>query len=306
LKVIVTGGAGFIGSHIVDALLENGNEVAIIDNLSKGFHHNLNPAATFYPVSITDSVKLKRIFKLEQPDVVIHEAAQTVITRSIRNPIYDARNNILGSLNIVDNCVHFGVKKIIYASTCAVYGIPIYVPVDEDHPLNAISPYGVSKQTVERYLYAYHDMFGLNYCVLRYSNVYGPRQDAAGGEAGVVSIFTHQMRSGLQPKIYGDGSKTRDYIYVKDVVRANLLAMESKETGIYNIGTNVETSDQHIFDLVSHFCSYDNAAVMYVEERQGEIKRICLDNSRACRLLGWKPDTSLEDGIANTVNSYHG
>lgn len=305
MKVLVTGGAGFIGSHIVDALLKDGNEVVIIDNLSKGSHDNLNPAATFHPVSITDRVKLNRIFKLEQPDVVIHEAAQTVIARSIRNPVYDARNNILGSLNILDNCVHFDVKKVVYASSCAVYGIPIYVPVDEDHPLNAVSPYGVSKQTVERYLYAYHNIFGLNYSVLRYSNVYGPRQQATGGSAGVVAIFAHQMLSGQQPKIYGDGSKTRDYVYVKDVVHANLLAIESEESGIYNIGTNVETSDQYILDLVSRFCSYDNTAVKYVEERQGEIRSICLNNSRANQVLGWKPDTDLEDGIASTVISYN-
>lgn len=303
MKILVTGGAGFIGSHIVDALLEEGNEVVIVDNLSTGYRHNLNPAATFYPISIADR-KLKHIFKLEQPDYVIHEAAQTDITRSIHDPIYDARINVLGSLNLLDKCVNFNVKKVVYASSCAIYGTPRYIPIDEDHPLNAISPYGVTKQTVERYLYAYHNIFNLNYCILRYSNVFGPRQNSS-GEAGVVAIFTRQMLSGQQPKIFGDGSKTRNYVYVKDIVRANLLALKSKENGIFNIGTNVETTDQNIFDLLSHICSYSGHA-KYVDERRGEIKRMCLNNTRAFRILGWEPTTPLEDGIKSTVSFYNG
>jgi len=301
LKVLVTGGAGFIGSHIVDALLEEDNEVVIVDNLSTGFRQNVNPRATFYPVSIVDR-RLKHIFKVEQPDVVIHEAAQTVVTRSVREPVYDAQVNIIGSINLLDNCVNFKVKKVVYASSCAIYGAPQYIPIDEDHPLNAISPYGVSKQTVERYLFAYNNIFGLNYCALRYSNVFGPRQNAA-GEAGVIAIFTRQMLSGKQPKIYGNGDKTRSYVYVKDVVAANMLALKSESCGVFNIGTSAETSDQRIFDLVSHFCLYDGIP-KYMDERPGEIRRMCLDATRASQVLGWVPATNIEEGIANTVSSY--
>lgn len=301
MKVLVTGGAGFIGSHIVDALLEEDNEVVIVDNLSTGFRQNVNPRATFYPVSIVDR-RLKHIFKVEQPDVVIHEAAQTVVTRSVREPVYDAQVNIIGSINLLDNCVNFKVKKVVYASSCAIYGAPQYIPIDEDHPLNAISPYGVSKQTVERYLFAYNNIFGLNYCALRYSNVFGPRQNAA-GEAGVIAIFTRQMLSGKQPKIYGNGDKTRSYVYVKDVVAANMLALKSESCGVFNIGTSAETSDQRIFDLVSHFCLYDGIP-KYMDERPGEIRRMCLDATRASQVLGWVPATNIEEGIANTVSSY--
>jgi len=303
LKVLVTGGAGFIGSHIVDELLKEGNDVVIVDNLATGFHHNLNPAATFYPVSIADR-KLKKIFKLERPDAVIHEAAQTVVTRSVHDPIYDAQVNILGSINLLNNCVSFNVSKVVYASSCAVYGTPNYVPLDEDHTLNALSPYGVSKQAVEKYLYTYHNTHGLNYCALRYSNVYGPRQNGS-GEAGVVAIFIRQMLSGQQPKIYGNGSKTRSYVYVGDVVTANMLALKSGASGVFNIGTSEETSDQRIFNLISSFCVYDSPP-RYVDERPGEIRRMCLDTSRASEVLGWTAAMTLEAGIAITVNSHHG
>ncbi len=301
MKVLVTGGAGFIGSHIVDALLQEGHQVAIVDNLSTGSRQNINPAAVFYPVNIVDR-KLRHIFKLEQPEAVIHEAAQTVVTRSVRDPLYDARVNILGSLNLLDNCVNSHVKKIIYASSCAAYGTPRSIPIDEDHPLNAISPYGVSKQTVERYLYTYRQTYGLDYCVLRYANVFGPRQNP-GGEAGVVAIFTRQMLSGQPPKIYEDGSKTRSYVYVGDIAAANLLALKCEWGGVFNIGTTQETTDQRIFDLIAGICGYSGPP-KYVEERPGEIRRMCLDATRAAKVLGWTPQTSLEEGIARTVSYY--
>lgn len=301
MKVLVTGGAGFIGSHIVDALLEQGIEVVVVDNLSTGFHCNVNPNASFYPVSILDR-KLKRIFRVERPDVVIHEAAQTIISHSIQDPISDARINILGSLNVLANCVKFNVSKVIYASSCAIYGSPQYIPLTEDHPLNAISPYGVSKQTVERYLFTYHNTFGLDYCALRYSNVYGPRQNCR-GEAGVVAIFARQMLSGQQPKIYGNGSKTRSYIYVGDVVRANLMGLSAKKCGVFNIGTTEETSDRSIFDLVSRACSYNNSP-KYIDERPGDIRRMCLNSTKAARDLNWAPEMALEEGITETIRYY--
>lgn len=301
MKVLVTGGAGFIGSHIVDALLKNRVETIIVDNLVTGSRKNVNPDATFYQVSITEK-KLSHIFRAERPEVVIHEAAQTDVSRSVRDPIYDARINILGSINLLDNCVKFNVGRVIYASSCAIYGTPQYLPINEQHPLNSISPYGVSKQTVEKYLYAYHETFGLDYCALRYSNVYGPRQNP-GGEAGVVAIFTRQLLTGKQPKIFGKGDKTRSYVFVEDIVKANMLAFASKQCGVFNIGTTEETTDQRIFDLISQACSYNNGP-LYVEERLGEIRRMCLDAGKAAKYLGWAPATKLEDGIAKTVKAY--
>jgi UDP-glucose 4-epimerase len=301
MKVLVTGGAGFIGSHIVDALLGEGNEVVVVDNLATGLRQNVNPGASFYRSSILDR-KLKHIFRVERPDAVFHEAAQTIVSNSVRDPLFDARVNILGSINILDNCVNFGVGRIVYASSCAIYGSPENLPLKEDHALNPISPYGVSKQTVEKYLYTYHSVYGLEYSALRYSNVFGPRQNP-GGEAGVVAIFTRQMLSGQQPRIYGDGNKTRSYIYVGDVVRANLLALRSGRSGIFNIGTTEETSDQRIFDLVSRCCSYSGSP-RYVDERPGEIRRMCLDCSKALNELGWFPETRLAEGIAKTVEYY--
>jgi len=301
MKILVTGGAGFIGSHIADALLQQGMEVVVVDNLSTGCRQNMSPSVTFYSVSIIDK-RLRQVFKRERPDFVIHHAAQTVVTRSVQDPIFDARTNVLGSLNILDNCVNFNVKKIVYASSCAIYGSPHYIPIDEGHPLNPISPYGVSKQVVEKYLHVYHTVYGLDYCALRYSNVFGPRQNPA-GEAGVVAIFTRQMLSGQQPKIFGDGNKTRSYVYVDDIVQANIRALRSGSCGIYNIGTAKETSDQLIFDLIREYVAY-NGTARYVEERPGEIGRMCLDCTRAAAELGWRPLTTLEDGLAATVRSY--
>ena len=300
MKILVTGGAGFIGSHIVDKLLEQGIEVTVVDNLATGSRRNINPGASFYQSSILDK-KLTHIFKVERPDTVIHEAAQTCVTRSLNDPVYDARTNILGAIRVLQNCIKFNVHKIVYASSCAIYGTPRYIPLDEGHPLSAISPYGVSKQTVEKYLDVYRNNYGLDYCALRYSNVYGPRQSPA-GEAGVVAIFSYQMLSGQRPRIYGKGDKTRSYIYVDDIVAANLLAVNTNASGIFNIGTPEETTDQQIFDVVSRRCAYKGNPV-YLDERPGEIRRICLDSSKALKELGWSPRTKLEDGIALTVDS---
>jgi UDP-glucose 4-epimerase len=302
MKVLITGGAGFIGSHIVDALLGQQIETVVVDNLSTGLKRNINTHAVFYQVDIL-AKRLSHVFRVERPDVVIHEAAQTDVSRSVREPLYDARMNILGSINVLENCIKFNVRKVVYASSCAIYGTPQYVPIDEEHPLNSISPYGVSKQTVEKYLHAYHKTHGLEYCALRYSNVYGPRQNP-GGEAGVVAIFSHQMLSGQQPKIYGNGNKTRSYVYVDDIVKANLLALNSRQNGIFNLGTPTETTDKGIFDLVSRACCYGGNP-RYVEERPGEIRRMCLNSNKAAKYLGWAPQTGLEEGIAETVKSFN-
>lgn len=301
MKVLVTGAAGFIGSHIVDALVKDGANVCIIDNLSTGFESNINPQARFYKIDI-GSPELKDIFEKERPEVVIHEAAHTVVTRSLLDPAYDARVNILGSLNVISNCVSSGVNKIVYASSCALYGKPQYLPVDEAHPVNPLAHYGISKHTVEHYLAVYNGINGISYVALRYANVYGPRQNPR-GEGGVVAIFTGKILSGEQPTIYGSGDKSRDYVYVGDVVRANLLAIRAKDNEIYNIATGIETTDQAIFDLISRECRY-NSPPAYVPERPGEIRQIFLDATRAHRELGWKPEVGLDEGISRTVAAY--
>ena len=302
MKVLVTGGVGFIGSHIVDALIEQGHQVAVVDNLATGFLENVNPGAKFYRMSICGT-ELTNVFEQERPEIINHQAAQMVIARSVTDPVFDAEENILGSLNVILNCVRFGVKRIIYASSGgAVYGEPQYLPVDEQHPINPISQYGISKHTVEHYLHLYGLQHGLKYVVLRYSNVYGPRQ-SPGGEAGVVAIFANQMLREEQPTIYGPGDKTRDYIHVSDVVAANLLAMERGKNEIYNIGTGVETSDQKTFDTLAEMLGYSGNP-LYAPVRTGEIYHICLDATKAQKELGWKPRLSFEEGLSQAVSYY--
>jgi len=301
MKVLVTGGAGFIGSHVVDALIQRGYQVVVVDNLSTGRLENINPAATFHQVDIC-SPQLEKIFEEEAPEIVNHQAAQTVIQKSIEDPVFDAKQNILGSLNLVLQCLQFGVQKVVYVSSAGIYGEPKYRPVDESHPINPISYYGISKHTVEHYLHLAHLQHMLSYVVLRYSNIYGPRQNPE-GEAGVVAIFTRQMLQGERPTIFGKGDKTRDYVYVADVVMANLLAMEKSINGVYNISTGVETSDQEMFDLLAELTGYQGNP-HYAPVRKGEIYRICLDCSKAQKEIGWQPQFLLREGLKETVNYY--
>lgn len=302
MKVLVTGGAGFIGSHVVDALIDCGHQAVVVDNLSTGFADNINPSARFYQMSICDQ-KLAEVFQQERPEIVNHHAAQWVIQRSVEEPVFDAEQNILGSLNVILNCVRFGVKNLIYASSGgAIYGQPEYLPADEKHPVTPTSEYGVSKHTVEHYLYLYGLRNGLNYVVLRYANVYGPRQNPH-GEAGVVAIFAGQMLREEHPTIFGSGDKTRDYIHVLDIVEANSLAMERGEKAIYNLGLGVEISDQEIFDTLAEVLGYTSRA-LYAAVRPGEIHRICLDSSKARKELGWKSRFTLRDGLLQTAEYY--
>lgn len=301
MKALVTGGAGFIGSNIVDALIKNKIDVVVVDDLSTGFKRNINPLAKLYYNNICDR-ELKPVFEKERPDVVFHLAAQTTVTRSVVDSYSDARINILGSLNVIANCIEFGVKKIVYSSSCALYGTPEYLPVDEKHPINPLSPYGVSKHTVEHYLAVNLQLHNLPYLALRYANVYGPRQNPS-GEGGVIAIFCGKMLAGEEPTIFGSGDKSRDYIFVNDIVRANLIAMESTETGIFNIGTGIETYDNTIYELIASECGYLKAP-KYGAERKGEIKRMRLDNTQAAVHLGWKPQTGIRDGISQTVTYY--
>ncbi len=302
MKILFTGGAGFIGSNVVDALIDLGHEVIVVDNLSTGFKRNVNSGAKFYKLSIGDK-SLSAIFERERPEVVNHHAAQIDVRKSGDDPVADAEDNILGSLNLITNCVQFGVKRIIYASTGgAIYGDPEYIPADEKHPVNPIAQYGVSKHTVEHYLYLYQRLHGLDYVILRYANVYGPRQNPF-GEAGVVAIFATQMLTGRQPTIFGPGDKTRDYVHVSDVTAANILAFERGTNTILNIGTGVETSDQEVFDTLADALDYD-VEPHNAEVRKGEVYRIALECSRARQELGWSPVLSFKEGIAGTAEYY--
>ena len=246
MKILVTGGAGFIASHVVDALLEAGHDVAIVDNLSTGRRRNINPRARFYEVDIR-SPELARVLAEERPEIIDHHAAQMDVRRSIVDPIYDADINVLGSLNVLELARQHGVRKVIYISSGgAVYGEPVYLPCDEDHPIDPLCPYGATKHVVEHYLFMYRQNYGLDYTVLRYGNVYGPRQDPH-GEAGVVAIFTGLMLAGRQAIINGNGEQERDFVYVGDCVQANLLALNSGSGEIYNVGCGVGTTVNEIF-----------------------------------------------------------
>jgi UDP-glucose 4-epimerase len=303
MKILVTGGAGFIGSHVVDAYVEKGNEVVVVDDLSTGRISNLNPKAKFYQVDIR-SQQLGEVFDAERPDIVNHHAAQMNVRRSVADPIFDADVNILGSLKLIEYAKNYQVKKFIYISTGgAVYGEPEYLPCDENHPINPICQYGASKHTVEHYLYMYDVNYGLKYSILRYPNVYGPRQDPH-GEAGVVAIFTGQMLAGDQVVINGDGEQTRDYVYVGDCAQANLAVSDQESaTGIYNIGSGRGTSVNEIFANLRDITGYKIAPV-YGPAKIGETRYIYLNADKVARELGWKPTVSLEDGLRKTVEYF--
>lgn len=302
MKVLVTGGAGFIASHIVDRLIEEDHQVVVIDNLSFGCKENLNPQAKFYQIDIRDK-DLIDLFLTEQPDVVNHHAAQVNLRQSIEDPIFDAEVNVLGSINLLECSVKSGIKKFIYSSTGgAVYGEADKLPVKETHEIRPISQYGINKHTVEHYLYLYFINYQLNYTTLRYPNVYGPRQNPH-GEAGVVAIFSQKMLCGEKPTIFGDGSKTRDYLYVSDVVEANILVMDQGNGETYNLGWGLEITDFQIFEAVRDVvnCSVEP---IYGQKRKGEIDRISLDSSKIREQLGWEPKVAIREGVPMAVEFY--
>ena len=307
MKVLVTGGAGFIGSHLTDGLIQLGHEVVVVDNLVTGYQHNLNPQATFYEASLLDS-SLGEIFQREKPDIVNHHAAQNDVRKSNADPVFDAQHNIIGSIRLIQCCIEHGVQKVIYASSGGtVYGEPIYLPVDEAHPIAPISSYGISKHTVEHYLFLAYVNAGLNYTVLRYANIYGPRQNPHGG-AGVVAIFAASMLKGIPPTIFGDGSSTRDYLFVEDAIAANLLALTGGDREIYHVSTGQHTSLNELFCQLKRIIGSSmgckrilKMAPVYAEPRLGEIHRITLSPEKIQRDLGWEPQTSLQDGLAQTV-----
>lgn len=303
MKVLVTGGAGFIGSHVADALIARGDRVVIVDNLSTGKKENLPSGAAFYSVDIRDAAALADVLSREKPDRVNHHAAQTDVRRSMEEPAYDAQVNVLGTVNLLRLCVQHKIQKVVFASSSAVYPEPEYVPVREDHPIRPVSAYGLTKHIGENYLQLYRDACGLAFTAFRYGNVYGPRQDPS-GEAGVVAIFCGQMLAGVQPTLFGDGRKTRDYVYVNDVVAANLLALDGAgDDEVFNIGWGREVSDFEVFDAVRRAMAKQVEPV-YASKRPGELDRIALDSSKAARRLSWVPRIPFEEGILRCAEHY--
>ncbi|HEY8542419.1 MAG TPA: NAD-dependent epimerase/dehydratase family protein [Pseudothermotoga sp.] len=302
-NILVTGGAGFIGSHLVDALTQEGYKVVVVDNLSTGKVENLNRNVLFYQQSVEDEEMMERIFMLHKFDFVFHLAAQASVSVSVKEPAKDAKVNILGSLILLEKSVKYGVKKFIFSSTGgAIYGEGVPVPTSEATVPHPISPYGIAKRSVEMYLEFYKNEKNLNYVSLRYGNVYGPRQDP-NGEAGVIAIFSSRMLKNEEVFIFGDGEYVRDYVYVKDVVRANLLALNQNVNGIYNIGTGIGTSVNELFKMLAQITNYQRQPT-YGPPRKGDIRRSILDSSKARSELGWSVTTTLAEGLAETVEFF--
>jgi UDP-glucose 4-epimerase len=301
MKVVITGGAGFIGSNITDFLIQKGFEVVIIDNLSHGKKEYINSKAKFYNCDIRDS-EILEIFQREKPQVLIHEAAQISVPNSINDPINDASINITGSLNLLEACRKTGVKKVIYPASAAIFGEPEYLPIDEKHPLNMMSGYGVTKHTVEHYLKVYKSLYGIDYVVLRYANVYGPRQDSS-GEGGVVAIFSEKLIKDEIPYIYGDGEQIRDFVYVKDVAKANFMAITSGDNEIFNVSTNHKVSVNDLLMVINSVLRKKIKAV-YTDERPGDIKNSYMSYEKIKKALGWTPDYNLQSGIRETIEYY--
>lgn len=302
VKILVTGGAGFIGSNLADSFIREGHQVTIVDNLSTGLESNVNKKAKFFKVDIR-SVVMDKIFERTKPDVLCHHAAQIDVRKSTADPIFDAEVNIVGSLNLLNACVKHKVKKVIFASTGgAIYGEQDYFPADENHPADPLSPYGVAKLTIEKYLHFYRETYGIDFVSLRYANVYGPRQNPF-GEAGVVAIFTERLLADKETIINGDGTQTRDFVFVDDVVESNLLALNYPKNDIFNIGTGKETDINCIFRLLKKITGSKQKEV-HAPPKPGEQQRSVLDCSKAARLLKWKPKYTLQEGITKTVEFF--
>ncbi len=324
MKIIITGGAGFIGSHIVDAYIKAGHRVAIIDNLATGFRKNINPQAKFYKADIRNLPLMEKIFQAEKPEIVNHHAAIAEVVKSLRNPIPTFGTNVIGTANVLLAFGKYGPasakasagkrgskRKFIFSSTGgAIYGQPKKIPADEKTPAVPLSPYGLSKLLGEEVIKFYSRHFGFDYLIFRYPNVYGPRQNPK-GEAGVVAIFGGLMKNGIRPTIFGDGSKARDYTYVGDIVRANLLAIRRGRNETLNLGWGKKITDQLIFNTIKKELSFVEiakekrppAAPRYAPFRKGEVYQIALDSRKARKILGWQPKVKLEEGTEKTLAS---
>ncbi len=302
MKILVTGGAGFIGSHVVDAYIEAGHHVVVVDDLSTGLRQNLNPQAKFYQMDILDD-KLQQILQDEKIELVNHHAAQIKVKASIEDPYFDAKVNVLGSVLLLDLCRRSGVRKFIYASSGgAMYGEADQGAFTEDHKARPFSVYGASKTAVESYVDVFHQTFGMEYVILRYANVYGPRQDAQ-GEGGVVAIFANGMAHKQELQIFGDGFNVRDFVYVKDVARANLLALHYPMNDAFNIGTGQETTVNQLFDMMGFLMDYPLPA-NHIVPRLGDLKKSVLNCDKARDLLKWEPSYNLKAGLYETLKFY--
>ncbi|MBS8266605.1 NAD-dependent epimerase/dehydratase family protein [Mesobacillus boroniphilus] len=302
MKVLVTGGAGFIGSNIVDELIKENFETIAVDNLAAGNMRNLPKDSVFYKADICEN--LDQVFMAEKPDIVIHQAAQVSVTKSMSDPVYDGHINVIGTVNLLNTCVKHGVKKFIFSSSAAVYGSPQYLPIDESHPSAPISPYGISKQCAEQYIQLFSSMYHLPYTILRYSNVFGPRQDV-NGEAGVIAIFIEKLVKGDIINIYGDGLQTRDFVFVKDVARANIAALTSGENSIINIGSQSQVPIVEVFRRISQILNVE-VSPNYSDERPGDIKHSILSKEYAEKALKWLPKYSFSAGLKETIKYYQG
>ncbi len=300
MKILVTGGAGFIGSHVVDAYIQLGHEVVVVDNFSTGSWDNVNPAAKVYELDVRERQGIREVFERERPDVVNHHAAQVNVRASLDDPLTDVEINVVGTVNLLDAAAKGGVRKFIFISSGgAVYGEAEKVPTPEDYPPQPISHYGAAKLAGEHYCHVYYVVYGMPYVVLRYANVYGPRQNPK-GEAGVTAVFAQLMLQGKRPRIFGDGSKTRDYVHVADVARANVLALEYEGVGVFNIGTGRQITDRQVFDAVAEAVGYEGEPE-YTDFRPGEVMHSAVDCARAERELGWKPEIVFEEGVRSVV-----
>jgi len=301
---LVTGGAGFIGSQVVDHLISAGKIPIVVDNLSSGKIENLDPRALFYEQDITDVEMMERVFMLHKPTALFHLAAQISVSKSVREPEEDAMINIIGTLRLLKIAAKYGIKKVIFSSTGgAIYGDDVKkIPTDEQELPKPLSPYGIAKFSVENYLRFFSNEIGMKYTVLRYANVYGPRQDPY-GEAGVVAIFSERMLRGQEVDIFGDGECVRDYVFVSDVAKANLLALEKCENEIVNVGTGTGTSVNDLFAKMKDLTGYSKEAV-HKESRPGDLKKSILDVKKAKSLLNWEASVKLEKGLEDTIEYF--
>jgi len=303
MKILITGGAGFIASHIVDKYIELGHQVFIVDNLSTGFLKNVNKKAKFYKTDIKDLEAIQKIFKMEKPEIVNHHAAIAEVVKSIRNPIPTLEDNVIGTVNVLLASGNAGIKKFIFSSTGgAIYGEPKKIPANENTPALPLSAYGLSKQLGEESIKFYANLYKFDYLLFRYPNVYGPRQNPK-GEAGVVAIFSNLIKEEKQPTIFGDGTKTRDYIYVEDVVRANVIALKKGKNETINLGWGKEIRDQMIFDEIAKNLNYKKKPI-YAPYREGEVYRISLSAQRAKKIIGWTPKIKFNEGIKKYIKEF--
>jgi UDP-glucose 4-epimerase len=304
VRILVTGGAGFIGSHVVDAFVAAGHQVGVLDNFSTGRLDNVNRAAAVHRVDVRDKALVEEAFASFRPDIVSHHAAQSEVPKSVADPGYDADVNIVGGLNVLKACVDHSVRKVIFSSTGgALYGEPDVVPAAEDHPVRPLSPYGTSKFAFEQYLGTFERTFGLQYTVLRYANIYGARQDFHAEEGRVVAIFAGRMLEGRPVTIDGDGEQSRDMLHVGDVAAANLMALEKGAGGTFHISTGIPVTVNDLFRKLATLTGY-KLAPNHGPARKGDVYRIALDNVRAREALGWEPRIGLEEGLSLTVDYF--